>query len=169
MRRKHDSEQRHVTRRITPANVEAELSRLSSLDIAELRSIWVDRFGPEVPPVRSGDVLMRMLAWHLQAEAYGGLEQETIRQLRRIGKALERDGTYEPQIRRDIAPGVVLTREWKGVTHKVTVTADGFMHRGGTYRSLSDVARTITGTRWSGPRFFGLEQKPTRPSGATTP
>jgi hypothetical protein len=110
---------------------------------------------------------MRTLAWQLQAEAYGGLEMATVRQLRRIGKALERDGTYEPQTRRDIAPGVVLTREWKGVTHKVTVTADGFMHQGDTYRSLSDVARTITGTRWSGPRFFGLEQKPARARGVT--
>ena len=60
---------------------------------------------------------------------------------------------------RDLSPGVVLTREWKGVIHKVTVMAGGFQHLGKRYGSLSDIARTITGTRWSGPRFFGLEQK----------
>lgn len=83
----------------------------------------------------------------------------TERKLRNIAKALERDGDYEPKIRRDVSPGVVLTREWKSVIHKITVTTDGFQHLGKRYGSLSDIARTMTDTRRSGPRFFGLEQK----------
>jgi hypothetical protein len=80
----------------------------------------------------------------------------------KIGEALQRDGSHEPKIRRGFSPGVVLSREWKGVLHKVTVVVGGFQYQGKRYRSLSDIARTITGTRWSGPRFFGLEQKQKR-------
>jgi hypothetical protein len=105
-----------------------------------------------------------LLAWRLQAIAFGDLDATTTRKLRDISKALERDGDYEPQVRRDLSPGVVLTREWKGVVHKVTVVAGGFQHLSQRYRTLSDIARTITGTRWSGPRFFGLEQKKSRKS-----
>ena len=111
------------------------------------------------PSVRSRDTLLRLLAWQIQAAALGGFDADTEGKLRRIAKALEVDGDYEPKIRRDVSAGVVLTREWKGAIHKVTVTADGFQHLGKQYGSLSDIARTITGTRWSGPRFFGLEQK----------
>ena len=83
----------------------------------------------------------------------------TERALTKIGDALRRDGSYEPKIRSAFSPGVIFSREWKGVVHLVTVTVEGFDYRGKKYRSLSDIARTITGTRWSGPRFFGLEQK----------
>ena len=78
------------------------------------------------------------------------MDAATARMLREVATGLELDGTYEPKIRNDLAPGVVLTREWKGLTHTVTVIADGFQHHGKRYRSLSDIARTITGTRWSG-------------------
>ena len=106
-----------------------------------------------------------MFAWHLQAAKFGGLDAQSQRQLRQIAGALERDGTYEPQIRRNVSPGVELIREWKGTAHKVTATLEGFRYDGRHFRSLSDIARTITGTRWSGPRFFGLEGKsPPTPS-----
>jgi len=121
--------------------------------------MWADRFYEEPPATRSRDLFARLLAWRMQEEARGGLDAVTGRKLRDVATALERDGSYEPKVRRELSSGVVLTREWKGVIHKVTVTADGFQHRGHRYKSLSDIARTITGTRWSGPRFFGLEQK----------
>lgn len=89
----------------------------------------------------------------------GGLDGATERALAKIGEALGRDGSYQPKIRNGFSPGVVLSREWKGVLHRVTAAAEGFQYLGKSYRSLSDIARTITGTRWSGPRFFGLEQK----------
>lgn len=149
-------------------DVESELAYLGNLGIDHLRKRWKARFGTPPPRVQSSDVLRRIFAWQFQAKAFGELDATSMRQLRQIADALERDGNYEPQIRRDVAPGVVLTREWKGVTHKVTATAGGFEHLGKHYRSLSDIARTITGTRWSGPRFFGLEQKPPRNTRRTT-
>jgi hypothetical protein len=144
-------------------DIEHELASLAGLGIDRLRELWTIRLRTAPPPIRSTDVLRRMLAWQIQAEAFGGLDAASHRHLQQIADALERDGTYEPHTRRDLSPGVVLTRIWKGVTHKVTATATGFEHQGQHYRSLSDVARTITGTRWSGPRFFGLEQRPARP------
>ena len=141
--------------------IEAGLASLSGLPIGELRTIWRDRLGCESPKLRSRSVLLNELAWRIQAEAFGDFDSVTERRLTEIGQTLERDGDYEPKIRRDFSPGVVLTREWKGTIHKVTVMAQGFQYLGKRYKSLSDIARTITGTRWSGPRFFGLEQKKT--------
>lgn len=103
-----------------------EVAALTKLSIEELRRAWTDHFREDAPAVRSRDVIARMFAWRLQAAAFGGLDARTQRQLHQIANALERDGSYEPQIRRDVSPGVDLTREWKGVTHKVTVTPEGF-------------------------------------------
>ncbi len=139
--------------------IERQLSGIRDLTTAQLNDVWRERFDTEPPAIRSREVLLRLLAWRLQSETFGGFDAPTELKLREIAKALERDGSYEPKIRRGLSPGVVLTREWKGVAHKVTVTAGGFQHQDKVYRSLSDIARTITGTRWSGPRFFGLEQK----------
>jgi len=140
------------------SDLNANLKQLAALNIEGLRSAWREQLGSDPPPIRSPDVLLRLLAWELQARSYGGLDTKTVAQLRRIAQVLERDGTYEPPIRRDFTPGVILTREWKGTIYKVTVTGDGFRYGAQNYRSLSDVACTITGTKWSGPRFFGLER-----------
>lgn len=164
MSRQQKGRQRHAASRLSTDTIEATLSSLSDLSIAELRAAWTERLGTEAPTTRSCDLLLRLLAWQIQADAVGGLDAVTEHKLRDIAKALERDRAYEPKIRRDLSPGVVLTREWKGVLHKVTVTAGGFQHQGKSYKSLSDIARRITDTRWSGPRFFGLEQKKTRVS-----
>jgi hypothetical protein len=96
-----------------------------------------------------------MLAWHLQAAAFGDLEPETRRRLKQLAKAGQRNGVPRASSA-GLRPGTVLLREWQGVRHGVEVTRDGFLHAGKRYRSLSQVARAITGTRWSGPRFFGL-------------
>ena len=144
--------------------VEIELTKLVHMPIKDLRGIWKERLESEPPDVRSREVMLRLLAWRLQAEAFGGLDLPSERKLREIADTLERTGTYEPKQRRDLSPGVVVTREWKGAVHRVAVTTGGFEYDGRRFKSLSDVARTITGTRWSGPRFFGLEQKPKRPA-----
>jgi len=143
--------------------VEIELIKLARLPIKDLRDMWKERLGSEPPEIRSREVMARLLAWRVQAEASGGLDLPSERKLREIGDALKRTGIYEPKQRRDLSPGVVVTREWKGRVHRVAVTTGGFEYDGRRFKSLSDVARTITGTRWSGPRFFGLEQKPERP------
>ncbi|HWA91176.1 MAG TPA: DUF2924 domain-containing protein [Rhizomicrobium sp.] len=142
--------------------VEIELIKLARLPIKDLRDVWKKRLGSEPPAIRSREVMARLLAWRVQAEDSGGLDLPSERKLREIGDALERTGTYEPKQRRDLSPGVFVTREWKGVVHRVAVTTGGFEYDGRRFKSLSDVARTITGTRWSGPRFFGLEQKTER-------
>jgi len=142
--------------------VEIGLTKLVHMPIKDLRDMWKERLESKPPAIRSREVMVRLLAWRLQAEAFGGLDLPSERKLREIADALERTGVYEPKLRRDLSPGVVVTREWKGVVHRVAVTTDGFEYDGRRFKSLSDVARTITGTRWSGPRFFGLEQKQKR-------
>ncbi len=158
MRTNRKGRQLNAADQPTVDDLEKELLRLATLRLEELRREWKLRFDANPPSVRSRDTLLRLLAWQIQVIARGGLDADTLGKLRRIAKALQTDGDYEPKIRRDVSPGVVLTREWKGVIHKVTITASGFQHLGKQYGSLSDIARTITGTRWSGPRFFGLEQ-----------
>ena len=169
MQRKQGDRRHYAAGRSAAIDIEAELSKLPAFSIDKLRADWKDRFGADAPAIRSPDVMRRLLAWQIQADAYSGLDANTERELRSIATKLERDGMYEPAIRRDLSPGVVLMREWKGTTHRVVATADGFQHEGKRYKSLSDIARTITGTRWSGPRFFGLEQKASRPTGKTLP
>ena len=144
---------------VRDGKIEADLKRASQLSLAELRTVWRERIAGDPPPIRSRDVLLRLYAWRVQAHAYGGLNAKTQKRLEAIASALECGGAYKPNVQRSLSPGVILTREWKGVVHKATITADGYQYLGRTYGSLSDVARTITGTRWSGPRFFGLEQR----------
>jgi len=143
-------------------SIEHELSRLEELSLEQLRHAWHNRLGHAPPPLRTRDVMLRMLAWRIQAEAFGGFDSKMERHLKEIAKGFERDPAYRPKPVRPLSPGVVLTREWKGVLQRVTITQDGFTHLGRQFASLSDVARAITGTRWSGPRFFGLEQKERR-------
>ncbi|CAN5134308.1 DUF2924 domain-containing protein [soil metagenome] len=128
-------------------DVEAEVERLVSLGLPKLRDAWPRRFG--LPPlIRSPDLLRRLLAWKLQEEAYGGLDAETRRLLAR--KAVVERGPR-------LGAGARLVREWKGERHEAEVNADGtVLYRGDTFASLSEVARAITGSRWNGPRFFGL-------------
>lgn len=165
MSQQQKGRQRHAAGQPTAHAIDTELSALAKLSISELRQAWAERFDSIAPKIRSPDFLLRLFAWQIQSEVMGGLDAAAERKLRDIAKALKRDGAYEPKIRRDLSPGVVLTREWKGCVYKVTVTAAGFQHLGKQYKSLSDIARMITGTRWSGPRFFGLEQKKAPASG----
>ena len=128
------------------AAVEAQVEALASLDLFALREAWPARFGSP-PRLRSPDYLRQVLAWRLQAEAYGGLDAETRMQLAK--------GAARPK-GPSAAAGVRLVREWKGERHEAQVLEDGVLYRGARYASLSEVAREITGSRWNGPRFFGL-------------
>lgn len=143
-------------------SLEDELSSLIELPIRKLREIWRERVNEEPPAIRSRETMVRLLAWHVQVAAYGGLDRASQRKLAEIATILERDGTYQPKTRRDLSAGLVITREWRGVTHKIIVTGNGFQHQGKNFKSLSSVARAITGTRWSGPRFFGLGDRTNR-------
>lgn len=129
--------------------VTEEVRRLADLDLSGLRSVWRRHGYGEPPRMRSTELLARLLAWKIQAEAFGGLDGVTLRLLKG-----ERVQPPHPRL----LPGMLLSRDWQGEAHQVEVAPNGFLYRGGTYRSLSEVARTITGTRWNGLRFFGLRQ-----------
>jgi len=127
-----------------------EVEALGELDLAGLRATWRARYGAP-PPLRSVPLLRLMLAWRLQAEAHGGLDRETRRRLKRRG-AVEPEGLA-------LGVGARLRREWQGRIVEVEVEANGFRFEGTLYRSLSAAATGIAGTRWNGPRFFGLREK----------
>lgn len=123
---------------------------LDSLSTAELRAEWQARFGQPAPHIRR-QLLLAALAYEHQAERHGGLSKRCKKRLRRLA---EGDDSSPPPL----PAGTRLMREWQGQHHTVVVTEAGFEWNGQVFASLSAVARAITGTRWSGPRFFGLEQ-----------
>jgi hypothetical protein len=138
----------------TVQEVEAEVAGLRDLDAVALRARWRALTGKAPPRRVSAALLLRMLAYHIQADAFGDLSRESERLLRRIG-----EGGAVPLPERKERLGTVLVREWNGIRHHVMAMPDGYAWNGGTYRSLSEVALAITGTKWSGPRFFGLRPK----------
>jgi hypothetical protein len=153
-------------------SLETQLDELARLDLHELRVRWRKLLRTS-PPQLPRPVLLRVLAYRLQARAWGDLDRETVRYLDRIARESARRRRAGEEKRNPKAPppippvptpsklkpGTLLAREFNGRMHRVTVTPDGFAWQGSTYKSLSEVARLITGTRWNGPRFFGLRDK----------
>ena len=137
--------------------LEAEIRRLDDLGLDELRKLCGPVLGA-VPVHHGAHLLRRRLAYELQARALGDLSAETQRRLRRLHQSFTADPQHKPMARRPLKPGLVLTRSWQGVLHQVQVMDQGFDYRGERFASLSEVARRITGTRWSGPLFFGLKK-----------
>src|SRR6202040_2354279 len=112
------------------------------------------------PPTAFGpDLLRRSIAHRIQEKAYGGLSRSAQRLLDQMMKAYAAKPGGKIVLPRRIKPGSVLVREWKGKSHRVMVLADGFVYEGVTYSNLSEIAGLVTGTRWNGPRFFGLRSK----------
>jgi hypothetical protein len=133
------------------------LSRLLTLDIGELRQRWRGLYKTPAPPNLSRELLVRAVAYRMQELARGGLHAESQRQLLRIAQQFKETGAVTIGARPELKPGTRLVREWRGRTHDVRVLDDGFSWQGRHYRSLSAIARKITGTAWSGPLFFGLK------------
>ena len=136
--------------------VEAELDRLPTTPIADLRKRYQELFRTEPPKAFGPDLLRRSIAQRIQERAYGGLSRSTQRLLDQLVKAAMAKPNGRLELPRRIKPGSELVRTWKGKTHRVMVMADGFAHDGKTFASLSEIASEITGTRWNGPRLFGL-------------
>jgi len=142
--------------------VEIELIELAQKPVAHLRQRWWALFGKEPPPAFGPDLLRRSIAQKLQEDAYGGLDRTTARLLNQlIAQSGKNNGRIV--VPRRIKAGAVLVREWKGKAHRVTVAESGFAFEGKPYDSLSEIARLITGTRWNGPRFFGLRPDKDQP------
>lgn len=148
-----------------PDGLEAAIAALSDLSLEELRERWKQQRRSPPPACRNRTLLRGLIAWSLQEEAFGGLSGEAARRLARLAGTVARDPAHAPSAKPSFKPGTILTRHWRGVPHQVRATADGFEHQGNLYASLSEVARAITGTRWSGPAFFGLRTA----AGARTP
>ena len=155
---------RSVTRKATEVSLEDEIARLRGLDIEALRARWRTVFGGKAPPHLPRHLLFAIIAYRLQAEVLGDLDAETLRLLKKINLApskLEAVPLTEAleQRRRELSPGTTLIRDWNGQIHRVMVVEQGFAWEGTTYDSLSKIAQAITGSKWNGPRFFGLRDK----------
>jgi len=143
-----------------PETLDEEIAGLPKMKIAQLRAKWRESLKEPPPPNVRKQLFVPILAYKLQEQAYGGLAPEIRRQLEKIADHYRRypnmnEGRFrEPQ---RIKPGTRLLRQWNGKTHYVTVAEKGFEYQGECYKSLSVIARLITGTRWSGPLFFGLK------------
>ena len=141
--------------------LDVEIARLRDLDGGALRARWQDVFRRQPPPYLPRHLLFRMLAYRLQADHLGDLDGESRRLLDSAvsPEAAGKRAVERARVTRDMSPGTMLGREWNGRMHRVAVLAEGFAWNGKTYPSLSKIALAITGTRWNGPRFFGLRDK----------
>jgi len=148
-----------LSNRPTDRAVEAELARLPGMPIAQLRIRYREVFRSDPPTAFGPDLLRRSIAHRIQEKAYGGLSRSAQRLLDQMMKAFAAKPGGKIVLPRRIKPGSVLVREWKGKSHHVMVLADGFAYDGETFSNLSEIAVLITGTRWNGPRFFGLRSK----------
>jgi hypothetical protein len=154
-------------RTLTKTSVEDEIAHLRGLDLKGLRSRWQSVFRRPAPAHLTRHLLFGVIAYRLQADRFGDLEHATLQVLDRTVAKEERPAMSArlasfDQKRTELTPGTVLIREWDRQSQRVTVMADGFAWNGQTYDSLSKVAFAITGTKWNGPRFFGLREKEDR-------
>ena len=135
-----------------------QIAALPTLDKAKLLAIWAENFSKDPPPQLHKRLMVALLAYRIQEKVFGGLSHAARRRLREVAVSLRTDKAS--QERPDSAPqtGTRLLRVWRGETHEVIATGSGYAYRGQTYSSLSKIAREITGTRWSGPLFFGLRK-----------
>lgn len=155
-----------MTRLVRPVGcdrvVEAELAKLPMMPIANLRMRYRELFRSDPPKALGPDLLRRSIAQRIQERAYGGLSQDSNRLLRQLIKAARNKPNGKLELPRRIKAGSELVRTWRDTTYRVKVTAEGFSFDGKTYESLSEIACKITGTRWNGPRFFGLRSSTAR-------
>lgn len=152
---------RHSRRTADAASLEIEITRLRDLDLKALRLQWQRVTGRSAPVYLRKHLLFAMVAYRIQADAFGDLDAGTVQILKAAAgsggaAAVTKLTDKIDQRNQELAAGAILTREWGGRDHRVMVLADGFALEGKTYDSLSKVAFAITGTKWNGPRFFGL-------------
>jgi hypothetical protein len=163
------SDKRRSGRASTKTSIGAEIAHLRGLDLKGLRSRWQSVFQRLPPDHLPRHLLFGIIAYRIQADHLGDLDHETRQVLDRTdakdtGTTMSARLVGFDQKRTELTPGTVLVREWNQHLHRVMVMADGFAWNGQTYDSLSKVALAITGTKWNGPRFFGMRDKEDRPA-----
>jgi len=142
--------------------IATELAALDKMSPGDLRTAWRRLYRAHPPRSLRRDLIQMAVAWKKQEKALGGHSAATRRQLKDLVLTLETKTDLAKARRVRVRPGARLIREWGGETHEVLVTEDGFSWRGENWRSLSVIAREITGARWSGPRFFGIDKPSTK-------
>jgi DUF2924 family protein len=140
-------------------DVSKPLTLLPTMGKPELLALWKQQFSGTAPRHLRRGLLVRVLAHKLQDQAYGGLNPTTKKRLRELARKFAANSHSELPGGHRIKPGTRLIRQWRGQSHQVTALEDTFEYAGRRYASLSEIARAITGTRWSGPMFFGLKVK----------
>jgi hypothetical protein len=160
--------------RIGPAppdreKIDVEIARLRDLNVKALRAQWHNVLGRPAPPHLPRHLLFRMVAYRLQVDRFGDLDPQSKCVLDGAEAPEKAGQNTTPLIERltELKAGTILGREWNGRMHRVSVLADGFAYDGKTYSSLSKIAFAITGTRWNGPRFFGLRDNSAERSSAS--
>src|SRR5215813_785746 len=146
-------------------SIEEEIAQLRDLDLKGLRVRWQNVFGKPAPEHLTRYLLFRVIAYRLQANRFGDLDAEALKVLKQAAgqegpaSAVSKNLARLDQRRFAPPPGMVLVREWDRKSHRVMVMPDGFAWNGETFDSLSEIAFAITGTKWNGPRFFGLRDR----------
>lgn len=136
-------------------SIEDKLNQLGAMSRVELVDIWINQFKCDPPKGVKRGLLERAAGYQLQSKRYGGMKPDVQRALRAVVTGRDDVPVIKPS-RPELKPGSRLVREWHGKSHQVNVTDDGFEWDGENYTSLSAIAQAITGTKWSGPRFFGV-------------
>jgi hypothetical protein len=141
-----------------PSELRNRLTLLPRMSKAQLLDLWQELYGKTPPPKIRRELMVPFLAYRMQERQYGGLKTSTRSELRHIARHLDRKPSGALRVRTRIKPGTRLCRQWRGKMHEIFVTESGYEYLGVGYRSLSKMARKITGTQWSGPAFFGLKK-----------
>jgi DUF2924 family protein len=155
---------RRVAHKATKQTLESEIARLRDLDLKGLRLRWQSMFRRQAPSHLPRHLLLALMSYRLQADQLGDLAPDTVRLLKQIASKVATETAVQltselDRRRANLRPGTVLMRAWKGCSHRVMVVDEGFAWNGKSYDSLSKIAGAITGTKWNGPRFFGLRDK----------
>ncbi|HEV7253375.1 MAG TPA: DUF2924 domain-containing protein [Mesorhizobium sp.] len=142
--------------------ITTELAAIETLALPELRSRWLQVTGRPAPKAFRTEMMRRALAYEIQVAHLGGLSSATKRRLRQLAVAARQGHFDETLGASSIRPGTILVRVWQDQVHRVSVTPEGFVWNGAVHRSLSTIAKAITGTNWNGWTFFGLKRRPAR-------
>ena len=143
-------------------NVTAIIAELPVANSKRLRELWVDHIGRSASMKLRPSMMRPVLAYRIQERAYGGLRPDLERQLREVLKSLKPGGRCTGEAHTRFKAGTRIVREWQGKRYEVTITSEGYQYEGEIYKSLSPIANLITGSRWSGPAFFGTKLKAAR-------